>query len=107
MRWREGKPKSWHVPGDVVLSPGGAFSYVIQSYPFCRLYWDKNKPEPHALESSWFFETKWQRLRGNYLSYVVTMLGDDTSKYSKQFTWTIRDYANYTRRVGSLETTEQ
>jgi|688.fasta_scaffold136752_4 hypothetical protein len=70
-------PTKYHVPGDLILSPGGSFIYEILSYPLCRLYHDttpdaKFPLQPHAFEGLTPDDRKAGR-KANYLSYLVRL----------------------------------
>lgn len=60
--------------GEIIVSPGGSFRYRVTSGPLCRLYWERNKPQPNVNESAYCRNSNgkgWRRSHPNFLSYQV------------------------------------
>jgi len=80
--------------GARVRSPGGSFTYEIQSPPFCRIFWGNGKPEPNAYESAWYKDSngKWKKDHPNYVSYMVVV---PDCRNPRPFEWTPNDFYHY------------
>ena len=82
-------PTDYHIPGDLLISPGGSFTYEVLSYPLCRLYYDpgaKFPLQPNAFEGLTPEDRKTGR-KANYLSYLARIY-----KSRNEFYITDRDF---------------
>lgn len=86
---KSGFPGVWL--GDEIKSPGGSFTYQVQSGPCCRLYYGNGYAETHSFERGWkpkdeiayardpigygAIGKNWTRVGANYLSYLTTIVG--------------------------------
>lgn len=84
-----GFPGTWL--GETIASPGGSYTYQVQSGPCCRIYTGNGYAEAHAFERGWKPKDEvayardpigygadgrnWTRVGANYLSYEVTIIG--------------------------------
>lgn len=64
-------PVHYRKPGDLIYSPGYSETYVVVSYPFCRLYHD-----PAAKFPLQPFDTEFNPYGANYLSYEVVTVSN-------------------------------
>jgi hypothetical protein len=74
-------PTDYHIPGNILYSPGFTECYEILSYPLCRLYIDENpeakfKFQPYAFE----YRPNKKAGEGNYLSYLARSLSAKNSQ---------------------------
>lgn len=80
----EDAPKEFCVPGDLLMSPGGSFTYEVLSYPLCRLYYDHTPNAPLPIMRNgfeWYTEEDGKKDKTNYSSYIARMLGGKTEFY--------------------------
>lgn len=75
-------PSEYHQPGDLLLSPGGTFTYEVLSYPVCRIYYDSTPDTKYPLQPH-SFEYRKNKIhgQGNYLSYLARILGGKDQFY--------------------------